>query len=285
MKYLVTGANGQLGNALKEILPESETLFTDVDELDVTDKDAVFKTVREYKPKVVFHCAAMTNVDGNEANEDLADKINHRSVEYFAEVCGEIDAVLFYVSTDYVFKGDAKEPYKVDDKTNPQSVYGKTKLAGEEAAKKASKYYIFRTSWVYGDGHNFVKTMLSLSEKMSEIKVVDDQVGRPTYAIDLAKAMVEAVEKKIPYGIYHFQNSGEPISWASFAKEIFKITGKSTKVIPISTEEYLEMNNDKQVAPRPSYSVLDNSVTRAEGFEIPIWGNALKKYCKSSETY
>lgn len=278
MKYLITGGNGQLGNALKKVLPKEECLFTDVGELDVTDREAVLEIVGREKPEHVLHCAALTNVDGCETNQDLADKINHQSVEYFTEGCNKVGATLFYISTDYVFDGKAKNPYKVETKPDPQSVYGKTKLAGEEAAKKAEKYYIFRTSWVYGDGNNFVKTMLNLSETKDEIKVVNDQFGRPTYALDLAKGMVEAIEKKIPFGTYHYQNSGEPISWAEFAKETFRISGKLTKVTPISTKEYLKMNAGKMVAPRPKYSVLDISNLLDLDFNIPLWQSSLEKY-------
>ena len=278
MKYLITGGNGQLGSALKNILPKEECLFTDVGELDVTDREAVLEMVEKEKPEYVLHCAALTNVDGCETNIELADKINHLSVEYFAEACNKVGATLFYISTDYVFDGEATSPYGVEKKPDPKSVYGKTKLAGEEAAKQAKKYYIFRTSWVYGEGNNFVRTMLKLSETMGEIKVVGDQFGRPTYALDLAKGMKEAIEKKIPYRDYHYQNSGETISWAQFASEIFEIAGKNTKVIPISTKEYLEMNAEKQVASRPHYSVLETSKLEQIGINLPDWKSSLEKY-------
>lgn len=278
MKYLITGANGQLGNALKKVLPKEECLFTDVDELDVTDREAITNIIRENKPDYILHCAALTNVDGCETNEELADKINHLSVEYFSEACNKVGATLFYISTDYVFDGEARDPYAINFETNPRSIYGKTKLTGEVEAKKTKKYYIFRTSWVYGEGNNFVRTMLKLSETMDEVKVVGDQFGRPTYALDLAHGMVEALNKKIPFGTYHFQNSGEPISWAEFATEIFKITGKKTKVTPISTAEYLKMNTGKQVAPRPKYSVLDITDLEKEGIDLPAWRQSLEPY-------
>lgn len=278
MKYLVTGGNGQLGNAFRKILPKEEAVFTDVTELDVSDRESVLEKVEEIRPEFVLHCAALTNVDGCEDNNELADKINHLSVEYFAEACNKIGATLIYISTDYVFTGESEEPYAVDAETGPKSVYGQSKLLGEEAAKKAEKFYIFRTSWVYGDGHNFVKTMLKLSETMPELKIVNDQVGRPTRAEDLATAINDALEKNIPYGVYHIQNSGEEVSWADFAKEIFKIAGKEAKVIPISTEEYLEMNSGKKIAPRPSYSVLDLSKSEAEGIKTPNWRDSLVNY-------
>lgn len=283
MKYLITGGNGQLGNALKSIIPKEECLFTDVGELDVTDKEAVLEMVEKEKPEYVLHCAALTNVDGCETNIELADKINHLSVEYFAEACNQVGATLFYISTDYVFDGEATSPYRVETKPDPKSVYGKTKYLGEEAAKKADKYYIFRTSWVYGEGNNFVRTMLKLSETMDEIKVVGDQFGRPTYALDLAKGMKEVIEKKIPYGVYHYQNSGDPISWAEFAEEIFKIASKNTRVTPISTEEYLKMNTGKQIAPRPKYSVLDTKKLEEEGFILSAWTEPLKEYIENGQ--
>lgn len=282
MKYLITGGNGQLGNAFRKILPKGEAVFTDVEELDVTNKEAIKEMVREVKPEFILHCAALTNVDGCETNQELADKINHKSAEYFSEACKDTGATLIYVSTDYVFPGDGKEPYFADAATGPRSVYGKTKLLGEEAAKNTEKYYIFRTSWVYGDGHNFVRTMIKLSETMEELKIVNDQVGRPTYAEDLAAVIKEATEKGIPFGVYHVQNKGEAISWADFAKKIFEITGKKTKVIPISTEEYLEMSAGKTIAPRPNYSVLDISKIEAEGIVIPEWERSLNSYLQEN---
>ncbi|HBG81394.1 TPA: dTDP-4-dehydrorhamnose reductase [candidate division CPR2 bacterium] len=278
MKYLVTGANGQLGNGLRKILPESEAVFTDVAELDVTDREAILGMLEKEKPEYVLHCAALTNVDGCEDNPELADKINHKSTEYFAEGCNKVNATLMYISTDYVFDGTAKEPYKVDDKPNPQSAYGKTKLLGEEAAKKAKKCYIIRTAWVYGDGHNFVKTMLRLSETMPEIKVVNDQIGKPAWADDLAKAMIGVIEKNLPQGVYHFTNDGDEISWADFARKIFELAGKGTTVPNITTEEYIAMNSNKKIAPRPHYSVLDLSKLKNAGVSVPNWEESLKSY-------
>ena len=275
MKYLVTGANGQLGNGLRKILPESEAVFTDVAELDVTDREAILGMLEKEKPEYVLH---LTNVDVCEDNPELADKINHKSTEYFAEGCNKVNATLMYISTDYVFDGTAKEPYKVDDKPNPQSAYGKTKLLGEEAAKKAKKCYIIRTAWVYGDGHNFVKTMLRLSETMPEIKVVNDQIGKPAWADDLAKAMIGVIEKNLPQGVYHFTNDGDEISWADFARKIFELAGKGTTVPNITTEEYIAMNSNKKIAPRPHYSVLDLSKLKNAGVSVPNWEESLKSY-------
>lgn len=281
-KYLITGANGQLGRAFQKILPKNSVIFTDQEELDITDRQAVLDFVEKNKPEVILNCAAYTNVDGCEENQELANSVNHLAVAHLAEACNKIDATLVHVSTDYVFDGTKKEPYTEEDKTNPQSVYGKTKLLGEEAAKKAEKYYIFRTSWVYGDGKNFVRTMLSLAENLSEINVVSDQVGRPTFAEDLAQGILEALDKKIQFGIYNYQNSGAPASWASFARKIFEIAGKTTKVIDITFQEYLKINSSKKVAPRPANSVLELAKIEKNGIIVPKWQDSLDKYLASS---
>jgi len=281
MKYLVTGSNGQLGRAFQKILPKNSAIFTDVEDLDVTDENAILDFVKEKKPQAVLHCAAYTNVDGCEENQGLADAVNHKSVEYLAKACNEINAILVYISTDYVFDGTKTEPYNEGDQPNPQSIYGKTKLEGEEAAKRAKKHYIFRTSWLYGDGKNFVKTMLELAQNLGEIKVVADQVGRPTFAEDLAKGILEALDKNLSYGIYNYQNSGNPVSWANFAREIFKITGKDVKVIDISTGEYLKLNEGKKIAARPHYSVLNTDLLKEKGIKIPAWNGALQNFLKA----
>lgn len=278
MQILVTGANGQLGRAFREILPKNSALFTDQEELDITNKQAVLSFLETNKPEVVLNCAAYTNVDGCEDNPELANVVNHLAVSYLAEGCNKVGATLVHVSTDYVFDGTKREPYLETDLPNPQSVYGKSKLSGEEAAKKSEKHYIFRTSWVYGEGKNFVRTMLELAEKLGEVKVVADQVGRPTNAADLAVGILEALEKHVPRGIYNYQNSGQVVSWADFAREIFKIAGKSVKVIDITTKEYLEMNSEKNIAPRPKNSILSLVKISEYGIIVPSWEQSLKKY-------
>jgi dTDP-4-dehydrorhamnose reductase len=185
---------------------------------------------------------------------------------------------MVYISTDYVFDGTATVPIPEDAIPNPLSVYGKTKLEGEKATLSLEKGYVLRTSWVYGEGKNFVRTMLALSEKMDEIKVVSDQVGRPTYALDLAKAIYDVIRKNPEPGIYNVTGDGDIISWADFAREIFKIAGKDTKVIDITTEEYLSDKQDRKIAVRPSYSALNLEKTKDNGLFVNGWREAIKTY-------
>jgi dTDP-4-dehydrorhamnose reductase len=278
MKILITGGNGQLGTALKEVLTNEKTLFTDTDNMDIADKDQIEKTFSEFKPEYLIHGAAYTNVDGCEQNPDIAEKINAQGTTYLAEACKKYKCEMLCVSTDYVFDGKNDKPYLESDLTNPQSVYGKTKLEGEIATREIVNGYVVRTSWVYGEGKNFVKTMLMLSEKMSEIKVVNDQLGRPTNADDLAGALYTIIKIKPEKGVYNFTNDGEIISWADFATEIFKIAGKKTKVTKVTTEEYLAMNSGKTIAPRPAYSALDLDKTKNVKIVIRNWREALTKY-------
>jgi len=278
-KILVTGANGQLGKALQEVLKNEEVLFTDVEEMDITDKQATEDVFNTFKPTILIHGAAYTDVDGCEENPELARKINANGTESLAEACKKHNCQMIYISTDYVFDGTKKEPYLEEDKTNPQSVYGKTKLEGEKYALGLKNSYIVRTSWIYGEGKNFVRTMLALSEKMDEIKVVNDQFGRPTYALDLAKAIYDIIKKQPEPGIYNVTGDGRLISWADFAQEIFKITGRKTKVVGISTEEYLSQYPDKKIAPRPAYSVLNLSITK-KNIRILTWEKGLKTFLK-----
>jgi dTDP-4-dehydrorhamnose reductase len=222
----------------------------------------------------------MTNVDGCEENPELARKINTNGTKNLVEACKKHNCQMIYISTDYVFDGTKKESYTEEDKTNPQSVYGKTKLEGEKAVLELSNSYILRTSWVYGEGKNFVRTMLALSEKIAEIKVVDNQFGRPTYALDLAKAIYDIIKKQPEPGIYNVTGDGRLISWADFAQEIFKITGRKTKVVGISTEEYLSQYPDKKIAPRPSFSGLDLKKTRQKDIKVPAWESSLGQYLR-----
>lgn len=283
-RILVTGGYGQLGSALKEILKEEKALLTDTDSMDITKLGQVEKVFKDFKPEWLVHGAALTNVDGCEENPELAEKINHLGTEILARVCKKHNCKMIYISTDYVFDGSKKEPYLETDTPNPKSVYGKTKLAGEKEVQEVSGGYILRTSWVYGEGNNFVRTMLRLSGKMEEIKVVNDQFGRPTYAPDLAKAIYDVIKKDplvvIPAkaGIYSITGDGDIISWADFAKEIFKVTGKNTKVLEISTEEYFKNNKDKKIAPRPAYSVLDLTKAKKAGLFLADWKKSLERY-------
>lgn len=296
-KILITGGYGQLGTALKEVLVSEEAFLTDSDSMDITDEEQVEKIFSDFKPEWLVHGAAYTNVDGCEENPELADKVNHLGTKALATACKKADVKMIYIGTDYTFDGTKGAPYTEDDVPNPQSIYGKTKLDGEKAVQDISGGYILRTSWVYGEGNNFVRTMLKLSEKMNEIRVVNDQFGRPTYAPDLAKAIYDVIKKDplnvtsplpvipaslsvIPEqsGIYNVTGDGKIVSWSEFAKEIFKTVGKTTKVIGISTEEYFAGNKDKKIAPRPAYSALDLTKTKKEGIYVEDWHKSLKSY-------
>ena len=284
-KILITGGYGQLGTALKEVLEDEEILLTDTDSMDITNVSQVEKVFNESQPDWLMHGAALTNVDGCEENPELAEKVNYFGTKILAEQCKKSGAKMIYISTDYIFDGTKGSPYTEDDEPSPKSEYGITKLAGEKAAKEIAGSYILRTSWVYGEGNNFVRTMLKLSEKMDEIKVVNDQFGRPTYALDLAKAIRDVIKNQPPLpvipaaaGIYNVTGDGEVISWADFAKEIFELSGKDTKVTGISTEEYFKGNQDKKIAPRPAYSALDLSKSKKAGLSLRDWKEALAEY-------
>lgn len=252
MKILVTGANGMLGQDLCPILEDvgAFVIETDVDTLDITKGDAVEQALTEIHPDMVIHCAAYTNVDKAEDELETAKLINVTGTENIAKICGKLDIPLVYISTDYVFDGTKTEPYTPDDMPNPLNNYGLTKLQGEEAVKThCTKYYIARTSWLYGHyGKNFVETMISLAEK-AELKVVDDQIGCPTWTVELANGILKLLSK--PYGTYHICGSGST-SWYGFAQEIFKQAGLSVNLKPCKTEEF------PRPAKRPQYSVMAN---------------------------
>ena len=223
MKILVTGASGQLGTDLTEELRRRghTVLGTDADTLDVTDEKSVNEYFENQKPQCVIHCAAYTNVDLAEEQEDICRKINSAGTRNIAEACKKIGAKIIYPSTDYVFCGEGETPFKPDDTQAPINVYGQTKHEGEPAALGMTKHFCVRISWVFGrGGKNFVKTMLRLSETHSKLTVVDDQIGAPTYTRDLSRLLADMAESE-KYGIYHASNSGEYISWYQFAKAIF----------------------------------------------------------------
>ncbi len=252
MKVLVTGANGMLGQDLCPILEDAGcfVIETDVDNMDITKPEETEAFITGTHPDLVIHCAAYTNVDKAEEDLETASKINAAGAENIAKVCGKLDIPMVYISTDYVFDGKNNVPYKPDDKTNPINNYGLTKLQGEEAVKKyCKKYYIARTSWLYGiHGKNFVETMLSLKDK-PELKVVDDQIGCPTWTVELANGILKLLQK--PYGTYHVCGSGHT-SWYGFAKEIFKQSNLNVNLVPCTTDEF------PRPAKRPQYSVMDN---------------------------
>lgn len=286
-KILVTGCNGQLGRAVNKEYAGEDVNFinTDVVEgegvisLDITDVEAVLKLTREQKPDIIINCAAHTNVDKCEEEWDLAYQINALGSRNLSIAAREADAKMIHVSTDYVFEGNGTKPYTEFDTPNPVSAYGKTKLEGENFVKEfAPKHFILRTAWLYGEGKNFVKTMLALSERYEEINVVCDQLGSPTSTVELAK-MIHALEQTDNYGVFHATCEGDT-SWAVFAEEIFRLAGKSTKVNHVTSTQYKEMNPAS--ADRPAYSILDNYMLRlTSNFRMADWQDALKVYMKN----
>lgn len=274
---LVTGANGQLGNEMRllaEVNKEYTYFFTDVAELDICDEQAVMNFVTAYQIDIIVNCAAYTAVDKAEDNQELCDKLNHVAPGYLAKAIQTRGGYLVQVSTDYVFDGTAHVPYTEEQPTCPDSVYGTTKLAGEqEAMKYCANTMIIRTAWLYSTfGNNFVKTMLRLGREKDSLGVIFDQIGTPTYARDLAVAIFAAIHKGIIPGIYHFSNEGV-CSWYDFTQMIHHLADiKTCKLRPLHTEEY------PTKAKRPHYSVLDKTkIKDIYGIEIPYWVDSLKE--------
>ncbi len=249
--------------------------------LDITHKEGVLNTIKEVNPTVIIHCAAWTAVDLAEECEDKVRAINAKGTENIALAAKVTDAKMVYISTDYVFDGQGTEPWKPDAQNyNPLNVYGQTKLEGELAVSETlEKYFIVRIAWVFGkNGNNFIKTMLKVGKKFDTLKVVNDQIGTPTYTFDLARLIVDMIETD-KYGYYHATNEGGYISWFDFAKEIFKEAHYNTKVVPVTTFEY-----GLSKAKRPFNSRLDKSKLREMGFTpLPPWQDALKRYLKETE--
>ncbi len=274
MKILITGSNGMLGHDLIEVLKDNhELILTNSKTLDITDKEHTIDFICDAKPDIVINSAAYTDVDGCEENQDLAYAVNGEGVGNLALACKEVDCPLVHVSTDYVFNGKNDRPWVEDDEIGPISVYGKSKLKGEEYIQDIlDKYFIVRTAWLYGiNGRNFPKTMLELAKNHSEITVVYDEVGTPTYTPDLAYGISQLIETDF-YGIYHLTNSGS-CSWCEFAKTIFEVAQKDVKVIPVTASEFA------RPAPRPSYSVLNNKNWVDNGFEpLRSYKDAIKEY-------
>lgn len=298
MKILVTGAGGQLGYDTIHVLKEkghcviaSDILdsITGTDnccqyvKADITDKSAVYALINEVVPDAVIHCAAWTAVDAAEEkeNEDKVFAVNETATRYIAEACKEIDCKLIYISTDYVFGNNSDTPREADCKDfAPLNIYGKSKLAGEKAVcSTLQKFFIIRISWVFGiNGNNFIKTMLNLSKKYTTLRVVNDQVGSPTYTADLAILIAEMIESE-KYGYYHATNQGEYISWYEFAKEIFRTANIPMNLIPVTTEEY-----GVSKAERPKNSRLDKAKLVEAGFSpLPSWQDAVTRYIKELE--
>lgn len=274
---LLTGGNGQLGTELRKLLDEKgwDYISTDADVLDITDAEKTMDYITDLKPELIYHCAAYTAVDkAEDEGKELDEKINVDGTRNVATAAKAAGSKLVYISTDYVFDGTRKDGmYQVDDTTNPQSEYGRTKLLGEQAVQEiVEDYYIIRTSWVFGIyGHNFVYTMQRLAETHKQLTIVNDQYGRPTWTRTLAEFMTFVIENNAPAGVYHLSNENS-CSWFEFAKEILKDT--DVEVLPVTSEEY------PQKAKRPQYSVMDLSKAKNLGFVIPTWQEALEQFLK-----
>lgn len=277
MRVLVTGVKGQLGHDVMNELAKRgyEGVGVDVEEMDITDRDAVERVMREAHVDKVMHCAAWTAVDAAEDQVEFCRKVNAVGTENIARMCRELDLPMVYLSTDYVFDGEGERPWEPDDERHPLNVYGQTKYEGELAVEKyLEKYFIVRIAWVFGvNGNNFIKTMLRLSETHDTLTVVDDQIGSPTYTYDLARLLVDMLETE-KYGRYHATNEGL-CSWCDFAKEIFRQAGKKVTVLPVTSDEY------PAKAKRPHNSRMNKDKLEEMGFtRLPSWQDALGRYLK-----
>ena len=276
--YLITGANGQLGTELCYLLDDMELKYeaTTLDNLDITDQQQVFETLRRVQPSHIIHCAAYTAVDkAEDEGRDLNYKVNVDGTRYLAAAAKELGIPLVYISTDYVFDGNLTDgEYLVDSDTNPMNEYGKAKLQGEEVVRDLlSDYYIIRTSWVFGKyGHNFVYTMRRLAKERTQLTIVNDQYGRPTWTRPLAEFVVFLLQNQSPYGIYHLSND-DACTWYEFAREILKDT--DVEVLPVTSAEF------PQKAYRPKHSVMSLEKAKRLGFTIPTWRDALQQFLSS----
>lgn len=299
MKVFVTGVGGQLGHdCVNELAARGhETVGSDIQaeysgvgeitvpyiSLDITDADAVQKVIVDLKPDAIIHCAAWTNVDGAESEENRAkvDLINRQGTENIAKAAKAVEAKMVYISTDYVFDGQGERPWEPDDKCYaPLNVYGQSKLDGELAvANTLEKFFIVRIAWVFGlNGKNFIKTMINVGKTHDTVRVVNDQIGTPTYTLDLARLLVDMIETE-KYGYYHATNEGGYISWYDFCVEFYKQYGLSTTVIPVTTEEY-----GLSVAARPFNSRLEKKKLVEAGFKpLPTWQDAVSRYLKEAQ--
>lgn len=275
MKFFITGVNGQLGYDVKRELLERG--YTDIlaptrVDLDITNEDAVKKMIREYRPSVIFHCAAYTAVDKAEEEQEKCYQVNVLGTKYLTEAAKEVGAKIIYISTDYVFDGTKEGLYQVEDKVNPVNYYGKTKYLGENFVRAYDNHIIVRISWVFGiNGKNFIRTMLNLAESHKELNVVCDQIGSPTYTKDLAGLLVNMFLSNVK-GLYHVTNEGY-CSWYEFAEFIFKESRKKVKVHPILTKDY------KTIAKRPLNSKLSKESLDDIGMKrLPEWQDAVKRY-------
>ena len=282
MKALVTGVKGQLGfDVVNELKNRGhDAVGVDIEEMDITDPESVSRVIGEAAPDVVIHCAAWTAVDAAEDPENIAKvrAVNAGGTRNIAQVCKKLDCKMMYISTDYVFNGQGTQPWQPDCRDYaPLNVYGQTKLEGELAvADTLEKYFIVRIAWVFGkNGSNFIKTMLIVGKKHDTVRVVSDQIGTPTYTLDLARLLVDMAESE-KYGYYHATNEGGYISWYDFTCEIYKQAGYATRVVPVTTAEY-----GLSKAARPFNSRLDKSKLAENGFQpLPAWQDALQRYLK-----
>jgi len=278
MKILVTGGKGQLGQALKKVLPKS-SVFVDVEDFDIVDFKAVQKNLTKIRPQLIIHTAAFTNVDGAEDEKKLAFQINQLGTRNLVKMAKKIGSFFIYISTNYVFGGGKKTAYKETDRPYPLSVYGKSKLAGEKETRKLKNFLIVRTAGLYGEGKNFVKAILELAKTQSKLTVVDDQKTSVCLADDLAKAIWQLIQKK-KKGIWHIANLGE-LTWFDFAKKIVELgynlglLPKKPKMVPITTEQL------GRPAPRPQNGVLDLSKAKKAGIFLREWSKALAEYLKN----
>lgn len=281
LRYLITGANGQLGRVLQKEINKSdnEIYLYDVDTMDITDYEQVKNIILDIIPDVIFNCAAHTNVDKCEEDIDNAYKINAIGAQNLAMIAEHIDSKLVHFSTDYVFSGEDEIPRIESDFANPKTVYGKSKLYGEELVKQfCSKYFIIRTAWLYGDGNNFVRTMLNLSKQNDKLTVVGDQFGSPTYTKDLAKVALNLSKTKY-YGLYHGTCQGN-CSWYDFACKIFELMNIDIEVEKVTSEQFV------RPAKRPAYSILDNFMLRLRGLDtFRHWEESLKEYLQEDRQW
>ena len=280
MKFLITGFKGQLGHDInRELLKRGyeDIITVDREEMDITNKEEVDRVIKKYKPDVIFHCAAWTAVDKAEEMADACRLVNVLGTKNIVDASIEVGAKIIYMSTDYVFDGTKDGIYTEEDQVNPKSVYGQTKYDGEVEVRRNPNHFITRISWVFGiNGSNFIRTMLKLSDSHDTLSVVDDQIGSPTYTVDLARLLVDMSETE-KYGTYNATNEGY-VSWADFAEYIFKVNNKSVKVNHVSTEEYLEMTGTVQ-AYRPRNSRLSKDRLEENGFNrLPSWEDATRRY-------
>ena len=282
MKVLVTGVKGQLGyDVVNELTKRGiEAVGVDIQDMDITDAASVEKVIGEAAPDAVIHCAAYTAVDAAEDNVELCRRVNADGTQNIANVCKKLDCKMIYISTDYVFDGEGTRAWEPDDERHPLNIYGQTKYEGELAVQNTlEKYFIVRISWVFGvNGKNFIKTMLNVGKAHDTVRVVNDQIGTPTYTYDLARLLVDMNETE-KYGYYHATNEGGYISWYDFTKEIYCQAGYKTEVVPVSTEKY-----GLSKAARPFNSRLDKSKLVEAGFTpLPTWQDALSRYLKEIE--